>query len=59
MAIRDTARRKLTYEDYVLFPEDGQRPGPDDVLDLAVVAEDAAVEGSLAGGVAGAPPGGL
>lgn len=25
MAIRDTARRKLTYEDYVLFPEDGQR----------------------------------
>ncbi len=25
MAIRDIARRKLTYEDYVLFPEDGQR----------------------------------
>jgi Uma2 family endonuclease len=25
MAIRDTARRKLTYEDYVLFREDGQR----------------------------------
>lgn len=25
MAIRDAARRKLTYEDYVLFPEDGQR----------------------------------
>lgn len=25
MAIRDTARRNLTYEDYVLFPEDGQR----------------------------------
>lgn len=25
MAIRDTARRKLTYEDYLLFPEDGQR----------------------------------
>jgi Uma2 family endonuclease len=25
MAIRDTVRRKLTYEDYVLFPEDGQR----------------------------------
>lgn len=25
MAIRDTARRKLTYEDYVLLPEDGQR----------------------------------
>ena len=25
MAIRDTAHRKLTYEDYVLFPEDGQR----------------------------------
>jgi Uma2 family endonuclease len=25
MAVRDTARRKLTYEDYVLFPEDGQR----------------------------------
>jgi Uma2 family endonuclease len=25
MAVRDTARRKLTYEDYVLIPEDGQR----------------------------------
>jgi len=25
MAIRDISRRKLTYEDYVLFPEDGQR----------------------------------
>jgi Uma2 family endonuclease len=25
MAVRDTARRKLTYEDYVHFPEDGQR----------------------------------
>jgi len=25
MAVRDTARRKLTYEDYLLFPEDGQR----------------------------------
>jgi Uma2 family endonuclease len=25
MAIRDTARRKLTYEDYLLFPEDGLR----------------------------------
>jgi Uma2 family endonuclease len=25
MAVRDTARRKLTYEDYVLLPEDGQR----------------------------------
>jgi Uma2 family endonuclease len=25
MAIRDTARRKLTYDDYLLFPEDGQR----------------------------------
>jgi len=25
MAVRDTVRRKLTYEDYVLFPEDGQR----------------------------------
>jgi Uma2 family endonuclease len=25
MAVRDTARRKLTYEDYVLFPEDRQR----------------------------------
>jgi Uma2 family endonuclease len=25
MAIRDIARHKLTYEDYVLFPEDGQR----------------------------------
>lgn len=25
MAIRDTARRKLTYNDYVLFPEDGMR----------------------------------
>ena len=25
MAIRDTARRKLTYEDYLLFPEDGKR----------------------------------
>jgi Uma2 family endonuclease len=25
MAIRDTARRKLTYEDYLLFPEDRQR----------------------------------
>src|SRR5690349_4526161 len=25
MAIRDIARRKLTYEAYVLFPEDGQR----------------------------------
>ncbi len=25
MAIRDSAHRKLTYEDYALFPEDGQR----------------------------------
>jgi Uma2 family endonuclease len=25
MAIRDTVRRKLTYEDYLLFPEDGKR----------------------------------
>ena len=25
MAIRDTARRKLTYEDYLLFPDDGDR----------------------------------
>ncbi|MFL6200059.1 MAG: Uma2 family endonuclease [Thermoanaerobaculia bacterium] len=25
MAIRDTARRKLTYEDYLLFPQDGKR----------------------------------
>lgn len=25
MAIRDTVRRKLTYEDYLLFPEDGLR----------------------------------
>lgn len=25
MAVRDTARRKLTYEDYLLFPEDGLR----------------------------------
>ena len=25
MAVRDTARRKLTYEDYLLFPEDGKR----------------------------------
>ncbi|HEV2854834.1 MAG TPA: Uma2 family endonuclease [Thermoanaerobaculia bacterium] len=25
MAIRDTIRRKLTYEDYLLFPEDGLR----------------------------------
>ena len=25
MAIRDTAHRKLTYEDYVLFPDDGRR----------------------------------
>lgn len=25
MAVRDTARRKLTYSDYVLFPEDGNR----------------------------------
>jgi Uma2 family endonuclease len=25
MAIRDTARRKLTYDDYILFPEDRQR----------------------------------
>jgi Uma2 family endonuclease len=25
MAIRDTARRKLTYDDYVLFPDDGLR----------------------------------
>jgi Uma2 family endonuclease len=25
MAIRDTAHRKLTYEDYMLFPEDGKR----------------------------------
>lgn len=25
MAIRDTARRKLTYEDYLLFPDDGNR----------------------------------
>jgi len=25
MAVRDTIRRKLTYEDYLLFPEDGQR----------------------------------
>lgn len=25
MAIRDTARRKLTYDDYALFPEDGLR----------------------------------
>jgi Uma2 family endonuclease len=25
MAIQDAIRRKLTYEDYVLFPEDGQR----------------------------------
>ena len=25
MAVRDTVRRKLTYEDYILFPEDGQR----------------------------------
>ena len=25
MAIRDTARRKLIYEDYLLFPEDGLR----------------------------------
>ncbi|HWN42400.1 MAG TPA: Uma2 family endonuclease [Thermoanaerobaculia bacterium] len=25
MAIRDTARRKLSYEDYLLFPEDGKR----------------------------------
>src|SRR5215213_8209437 len=25
MAIRDTAHRKLTYEDYVLIPDDGKR----------------------------------
>ena len=25
MAIRETARRKLTYEDYLLFPDDGNR----------------------------------
>ncbi|HEV7516635.1 MAG TPA: Uma2 family endonuclease [Thermoanaerobaculia bacterium] len=25
MAVRDAARRKLTYQDYVLIPEDGQR----------------------------------
>jgi Uma2 family endonuclease len=25
MAIRDTVHRKLTYEDYILFPEDGKR----------------------------------
>ena len=25
MAVRDTARRKLTYDDYILFPEDGKR----------------------------------
>jgi hypothetical protein len=25
MAIRDTAHRKLTYEDYVLLPDDGKR----------------------------------
>ena len=25
MAVRDTVRRKLTYEDYLLFPEDGQQ----------------------------------
>lgn len=25
MAVRDTARRKLSYEDYLLFPEDGNR----------------------------------
>jgi Uma2 family endonuclease len=25
MAVRDTVRRKLTYEDYLLFPEDGKR----------------------------------
>lgn len=25
MAIQDTARRKLTYQDYLLFPEDGNR----------------------------------
>ena len=25
MAVRDTAHRKLTYEDYILFPEDRQR----------------------------------
>ncbi|HEX7183151.1 MAG TPA: Uma2 family endonuclease [Thermoanaerobaculia bacterium] len=25
MAIRDTARHKLTYEDYLLFPDDGNR----------------------------------
>ena len=25
MAVRDTARRKLTYEDYLRFPEDRQR----------------------------------
>ncbi|MEA2692231.1 MAG: hypothetical protein QOJ16_1618 [Acidobacteriota bacterium] len=25
MAIRDTVHRKLTYEDYLLFPEDGKR----------------------------------
>jgi Uma2 family endonuclease len=25
MAIRDTVRRKLTYSDYILFPEDGNR----------------------------------
>src|ERR1700709_2651937 len=25
MAVRDTAHRKLTYEDYLLFPEDRQR----------------------------------
>lgn len=25
MAVHDTVRRKLTYEDYVLFPDDGQR----------------------------------
>ena len=25
MAVHNTIRRKLTYEDYVLFPEDGQR----------------------------------
>ena len=25
MAVRDTVRHKLTYEDYLLFPEDGQQ----------------------------------
>jgi hypothetical protein len=25
MAVRDTGRRKLTYEDYLHFPDDGKR----------------------------------